>query len=311
MLKVFSCFSGIGAFEKALSNLQIPHEVVYWSEIDTYAIKAYSQIHQVPVDRNLGDICKVDETTLGDFDLMTYGFPCQDISICGNKKGIIAGETRSGLLHEVLRIAKHKTPKYLIAENVKNLMSKKFKHSFDALLIELDEMGYNNYHTVLNTLDFNQPIYRERVFIVSIRKDVDRHYSFPEGLTAITKLSDIIEDDVPEKYYLSEKMIQCLERHKTQQSLKGNSFGWNRITKDNAYVRSLKANYFKIQGDADFIQDEKGVRKLTPKEFWLIMGFNEDDVSRCSNISDTQLYKLIGNSIGVGVLQEILRKLLL
>ncbi len=207
-LKVLSLFSGIGSFEKALTNLGVNFELVGFSEIDKYAIESYCAIHNVDKSKNLGDVSKVDSNTIADFDLMTYGFPCQDISISGRQRGFSENsETRSSLLWEAMKIAKTKKPKYLIAENVKNLVSKKFKEDFDKWITQLDEMGYNTYYEVLNAKDFGVPQSRDRVFVVSIRKDVDDStFTFPIGNNKNTKLLDILEEEVDLKYYLSDKI---------------------------------------------------------------------------------------------------------
>ena len=111
MIKLLSLFTGIGAFEKALERLNAEYELVGFSEIDKYAIKSYCAIHNVTEDKNYGDISKIDEKSLPDFDIMTWGFPCQDISIAGKLKGIKEGKTRSGLYYEGYRILKTKKPK--------------------------------------------------------------------------------------------------------------------------------------------------------------------------------------------------------
>lgn len=130
MLKYLSLFSGIGAFEKALKRLNIPFELVGYCEIDKYASKAYSLLHNVPETMNFGDITQLDERTLPtDIDLITYGFPCQDISLAGHQKGFLnddGTQTRSGLFFDALRIIRYVQPQIAIAENVKNLISLKF-----------------------------------------------------------------------------------------------------------------------------------------------------------------------------------------
>lgn len=145
MLKVLSLFSGIGAFEKALENLKIAYTLVGYCEIDKFASKAYSLLHNVPESMNYGDITKIDETQLPkDLDLLTYGFPCQDISIAGAKKGLVDEEgkkTRSGLFFDALRIIEATKPKIAIAENVKNLTSKSMKPVFNTVLSSLEEAG--------------------------------------------------------------------------------------------------------------------------------------------------------------------------
>ena len=230
-MKVLSLFSGIGAFEKALEKLGIPFELVGYCEIDKYASKSYSAIHDVPETMNLGDITKIDETALPkDIDLITYGFPCQDISLAGKQKGLFnddGTQTRSGLFFEALRIIEETQPKIAIAENVKNLVGKKFNAQFQVVLASLEAAGYNNYWQVLNAKDYGIPQNRERVFIVSIRKDIDTgSFKFPEAFPLELRLKDMLEDEVDEKFYLSQKMIDCFNRHKERNAGNGNGFGW-------------------------------------------------------------------------------------
>lgn len=214
-IKLFSTFSGIGAFEKGLDKIGQPYELYGYSEIDKYASEAYALIHNTEEWMNFGDITKIDETIIEkDIDFFTYGFPCQDISLAGNQKGLIDEEgnkTRSGLVWDATRIIKASQPKIAIAENVKNLVGKKFKKEFEAILTELEEAGYNNYWKVLNAKEHGIAQNRERVFIVSIRKDIDTGlFEFPETEELKTRLLDYLEDEVDEKYYLSDKMIKYI-----------------------------------------------------------------------------------------------------
>ena len=214
-MKLLSLFSGIGAFEKALDRLKKQYQLVNYCEIDKYASKAYSQIHECDESLNLGDITKIDTSTLpNDIDLITYGFPCQDISLAGKQKGFEAdGErTRSGLFFEALRIIEDAKPRIAIAENVKNLTSKKFQKEFDIVLSSLEQAGYNNYWKVLNAKDYGIPQNRERVFIVSIRKDIDNGmFKFPKPFELKLRLKDMLEDEVDEKYYLGNEKIQKIK----------------------------------------------------------------------------------------------------
>ena len=230
-MKVLSLFSGIGAFEKALDNLHIPYELVGFSEIDKYAVKSYCAIHGVDESMNLGDITKVDTSKLpNDIDLITYGFPCQDISIAGKQKGLIdedGTKTRSGLFFEALRIIEETKPKVAIAENVKNLVGKKFNAQFQVVLSSLESAGYNNYFKVLNAKDYGVPQNRERVFIVSIRKDIDRGlFQFPVPIALDKRLKDVLEEVVDEKYYLSDKMLAGFMKHNDNHNAKGTGFLW-------------------------------------------------------------------------------------
>lgn len=215
-MKVLSLFSGIGAFEKALDRLGIDYELVGFSEIDKYAVKSYCAIHGVDESMNLGDITKIDENALPkNIDLITYGFPCQDISLAGKQKGLFnedGTQTRSGLFFEALRIIEATKPRVAIAENVKNLTSKKFKEQFEIVLNSLEEAGYNNYWKVLNAKDYGIPQNRERVFIVSIRKDIDSGtFDFPEGFPLQLRLKDLLEDEVDEKFYLSDIQVNSIK----------------------------------------------------------------------------------------------------
>lgn len=214
MLNVLSLFSGIGAFEKALKNLNIPYNLLAYCEIDKHASKSYSIIHDVPESMNLHDVTKVDMLDIEDrVDLITYGFPCQDISNAGKQKGFTDenGErTRSGLFFEALRIIEDYRPKFAIAENVKALTSKKFTEEFKTVLESLEDAGYNNYWQVLNAKDYGIPQNRERVFIISIRKDIDNGFTFPEPIPLELRLKDILEETVDEKFYLSDDTLQKL-----------------------------------------------------------------------------------------------------
>ncbi len=160
------------------------------------------------LSRNLGDISKLEHLDYADF--WTYSFPCTDISVAGKQEGIKQGQTRSGLLYEVQRLLERANkmlalPKYLMLENVKNLVGKKFKPQFDEWVAWLNELGYNTYWKVLNAKDYGVPQNRERVFAISIRKDIDNgKFEFPQPFDNGVRLKDVLEDNVDEKYYLSE-----------------------------------------------------------------------------------------------------------
>ena len=215
VLTVNELFSGIGAQRKALERLGVAHEIIGISEIDKYAIQSYEAIFGKTF--NYGDICTTPRLEYA--DLWTYSFPCQDISVAGNQKGI-SQETRSGLLYQVqrlLEVAKeeNKLPKYLLLENVKNLGGKKFKSQFDDWLFYLEELGYNTYWQVLNAKHYGIPQNRERVFAISIRKDLNEAYEFPKAEELTLRLKDILEDEVEEKYYLQKEKTENLFKNNT------------------------------------------------------------------------------------------------
>lgn len=197
------------------------------------------------LSKNLGDISKLEYLEYADF--WTYSFPCTDISVSGKQKGIIMGKTRSGLLYEVQRLLEKARetstlPKYLMLENVKNLVGKKFKPQFDEWLAWLDELGYNTYYKVLNAKDYGVPQNRERVFAISIRKDIDNgKFEFPQPFDNGVRLKDILEDNVDEKYYLTNTMIRGFIKHNESHTAKGTGFIWK--PRDvNGIASTLRAN---------------------------------------------------------------------
>ena len=217
MLKYLSLFSGIGAPEKALKNLGIEYELIGFSEIDKYAIKSYCAIHNVSEELNLGDITKIDIKSLPkDIDFITHGSPCTDLSLAGKEAGADKGSgTRSSLMWNSVEIFKHCKPKIILWENVKNLLSKKHKHNFDAYIEDLNNLGYTSYYKVLNAKDFGIPQNRERVFTISIRNDINKEFKFPEPFDNGIRLKDLLEKEVDEKYYINtEKANKLIEEFK-------------------------------------------------------------------------------------------------
>ena len=216
-MKYLSLFSGIGSPESALENLGIKFELFGFSEIDKYAVKSYCAVHGVDESLNLGDITKIDVESLPlDIDLITHGSPCQDFSVAGNGKGGDLGSgTRSSLMWNTVAICEHCQPKFVIWENVKNVLSKKHRHNFDKYLEEMDRIGYNNFYQILNAKDYGVPQNRERIFVVSIRKDLNKDFEFPKGFDNGIRLKDILEDKVDEKYYINtEKAERLISEYK-------------------------------------------------------------------------------------------------
>jgi len=325
MLKVLSLFSGIGAFEKALTRLDIDYEVVNYCEIDKYASWAYSVIHNIPEDKNLWDVRKVDTNKLPrDIDLMTWGFPCQDISVAGKQLGINKN-TRSGLYYEGLRILKAVKPKYSIIENVKNLTSKKFRNTFNQILNDLDGAGYNNYWEILNAKDYGIPQSRERVFIISIRKDIDDgNFKFPEPFDNGLRLKDLLENEVDEKYYINQEKVEKLIAKDNHRSRTGIiQLGFINKNKQGTGVYDINGMAITLTARCGNLGRTTGlyvvnyrIRRLTPLECWRLMGFDDEDYWKARKAleqrfykgkdkSDSQMYKMAGNSIVVNVLEEI------
>ncbi len=215
-LRVFTAFSGYDSQCLALERLKqnfpdFDYELVGWSEIDKYAIQAHNALFPQWADRNYGDISKIDWNEVPDFDLFSYSSPCQDFSNAGLQRGGEEGSgTRSSLLWECRKAILIKRPKYLLLENVKALVSKKFLPLFGKWVSFLETYGYYCTHQVLNAKDYGVPQNRERVFLWSVRRDVldpTPRYSFPKPFPLERRLKDVLEEQVDEKYYLSDKTV--------------------------------------------------------------------------------------------------------
>lgn len=210
------------------------YKLVNFCEFDRFAAESYCAVHGADKNDNLGDINNVDETKINPFNFVCFGSPCQDLSVAGAQKGAIwtcknckteynpltvhfshrntcpvcnsdnIEKTRSSLLVEALRIIRHNKPDWGIYENVKNLVGKKFKATFQMFLDELDEYGYTCHYKVLNAKDYGVPQNRERVYLIFIKKELDNgKFKFPEPFDNGLRLRDILEDEVDEKFYVN------------------------------------------------------------------------------------------------------------
>lgn len=386
MIKVLELFSGIGACSEALTNLGIEHEIADAVEIDKYAIQAFNAIHGTDFEPQ--DICKWDKDI--DVDLVMHGSPCQDFSIAGKQAGGDKDSgTRSSLMYETIRIVAKLKPKYVIWENVKNLLSKKHRHNFDAYIETMANLGYKSFYQVLNAKDYGIPQQRERVFTVSIL-DPEATYVFPETIPLEKRLKDLLEEEVQDKFYLTDEQTKklrestfnqqrarenapdaivptlCARDYKDPQCVRLGGLYDSEQTKHQAgsiydpegvcatlstmqggnqepivAIRTATKQGYDLATDGDGIDlaypesntrrgrvghgvsktlptsDSQGVldgtriRKLTPKECWRLMGFKDASFERAmsSGISNSQLYKMAGNSIVVNVLESILGRL--
>lgn len=327
-------------------------ELINFCEFDKYAIKSYCAIHKTDESLNLGDITKIDENNIEDFTMMCGGSPCQDFSVCGKQEGAVwtcndcghkynpleahyinrdkcpicgsynIEKTRSSLLVEWLRILKAKNPKFAIYENVKNIIGKQFKSTFDLFISELNDYGYNTYYKVLNAKEYGIPQGRERVYLIIIRKDLDNgKFNFPIGFDNGKRIKDILENDVDEKYYLTKIQIENIYNWKANQR------PFTRILGENSFCPTITArgcgeyhsgmiiysdllsnntNCETVENPTEYIMSLHP-RVLTEKESFRLIGFTDEDYQNCvnSNIPKRQLYKVAGNSIVEDVLYYI------
>ena len=206
-IRIMECFGGIGACSKALERLHIPYEIADYVEIDKYAVKSFNAMHGTNFEPQ--DICKWDKDI--QVDLIMHGSPYQDFSLAGKQAGGDKDSgTRSSLMYETLRIVNKLKPKYVIWENVKNVISKKHIHNFNNYIEEMSRGGYTSYYQVLNAKDYGIPQNRERVFTISIRNDIGKRFVFPEKQELKLKLKDFLENNVDPKFYLSDAMIKYI-----------------------------------------------------------------------------------------------------
>ena len=294
-LRILELFGGIGACSKALERLGIDYEIADYVEIDKYAVKSFNAIHNTNFEPQ--DICKWDKDIK--VDLISHGSPCQDFSLAGKQVGGNKDSgTRSSLMYETIRIVEKLKPKYVIWENVKNLLSKKHRHNFDAYLETMESLGYTNYYQVLNAKDYGIPQNRERVFTVSIRNDINTLFEFPSKQKLNTNWFDFVGDC----------SIEYVKANKTPSRDKMREKCKNITKQQYCNTITLKQDRYPNAGIIDF---DGYYRFLTPMEQWLLMGFDKEDYLKSKNVQkgNLQLQKQVGNSICVPVLEAILKEL--
>ncbi len=352
-VKVGTFFSGIGSPEMAFKRLKKNgiiknYENVFFSEIDKYSIKSYCSIHNKSPDDNLGDITKINGYTLPYCDIWIGGFPCQDISMAGIRRGFdFDSNTRSSLGWQMIRLLHEikNRPKVVIFENVAAITQQKFEKTLTLFKNELENLGYSLYDSVLCALDYGLPQNRNRYFLVAIKGKY--LYQFPQRQKLKLRLKDLIDKQAAEKLILSEKVYFDLEKFVKSKDYTKNKLvcknlkdrrkkyiinlcrfieGKNYCGRDtscryiqstrlwsmNGYAPTLTARSTEDMCKMIIYQDNCFfVRRISPLESWRIMGFDDQDFYKAknSNVSNRQLYKQAGNSIAVNVIYYILKNL--
>lgn len=292
-LKFIDLFAGIGGirlgFEEHFGNC------VFSSEWDKFAQLTYKEnFKHTPT----GDITKIHETMIPEFDILLAGFPCQPFSNAGLKKGF--EDSRGTLFFDVARIVNHHKPKVIFLENVKGFKSHNKGQTFATVKRILEEMGYKIYSQVLNARDFGVPQNRERIYIIGFLDDVD--FKFPEPLNKTVKVGNILDKKIDDKYTISDKLWAGHQRRKIEHKQKGNGFGYSMFNEDSDYTSTISARYYKDGSEILIEQKDKNPRKLTPREAARLQGFPE---TFKIPVSDNQAYKQFGNSVCVPVINAI------
>lgn len=384
-LRLIELFAGIGAQAKALENLGVNFEHYRIFEFDKYAVASYNAVHGTEFETS--DITKIHADDLGIVEtdkyeyIMTYSFPCTDLSTAGKQKGMSRDSgTRSGLLWEVERLLKEtkELPQILLMENVPGVLSEKNKKDFLEWCGFLESLGYTSKYKILNAKDYGIPQNRDRVFMISWLGEY--YYNFPDKKPLSLMLKDFLERSVDKKYYLSEKAIKGFFKHTKESIEKKNGFRFDptngkgiakavlskagsrpcdnyiALDEQNGYIRKdgtigalttdgsspkhnnriiekvrvfqyahgylpageIDGNIFPTvrtsntdrYNNAIQVNGDTRIRKLTPKECWRLMGFDDESFFKAEKVvSNSQLYKQAGNSIVVNVLMAIFEKL--
>lgn len=317
-------------------------QLIKFAEIDKPAIKSYCAVHNVDAGLNLGDVSQIDTKTLPDFTMLCGGTPCQSFSVAGKQHGVVwtcnachyaynpleahymkrttcpksgsknITKTRSSLLIDYLRVLHDKRPKFAVYENVKNVVSARFRPTFELFLKELHSYGYNVYYKVLNAKDYGVPQNRERLYMFIVDKSIDNgQFSFPKAFNTGVRLKDVIDNKVEDKFYLNDAVLTKLKPllnstqldNKTATAIVQNPHGFNNgtVVED---CTTITAHTWECN---NFLLNNAELRKLTPRECWRLMGFADElfDKAKQAGVSDTQLYKQAGNSIVTDVLYHI------
>lgn len=309
-IKVFDSFAGYGGAHFGFKRAGIPHEVVGFSEIDTYADYIYKLNHgEIP---NFGDITKISPDSLPDFDVFTGGFPCQPFSQAGTRLGEL--DTRGTLFHDIIRICSIKKPKVILLENVKGLTTKKHKHTFDKIISELKSIGYNVDYKVLNSKDFGVPQNRERLWIIGSKNKFPKGWELsPEKVDLKLKFKDLLDKRVPEKYYLNKNQIVRLqelikENYEVSEPLCLDIYN-KKIKRDGISITITEPHHNSLRVVEPPVDGELVIRKLTPHETFRFMGFTDGEI-KFGNLSDSQIYKRAGNGWDINVASKIIKNMI-
>lgn len=296
--KFIDLFAGVGGIRIPFEELG--GDCVFSSEWDKFSQQTYeANFGEIPH----GDITEIDAKDIPKHDLLVGGFPCQAFSQAGLKKGF--KDTRGTMFFEIARILDHHKPKAILLENVKGLRGHDKGNTFKTIISILNELGYQTLEsTVLNAKHFGLPQNRERIFIVGYKKHVN--FQFPQPPMIDTRLGDILDKKIPDKYTISDRLWEGAQRRKEKYKEKGYGFGYSLFNKESKYTSTISARYYKDGAEIWVDQGKKNPRKLTPNEARKLQGFPEGFIIP---VSDGQAYKQFGNAVPVPVIRAIAERM--
>jgi len=345
-IRCIDLFAGIGGIRKGFerANSSGVTETVFVSEYDKFAATTYAANFSTPAEKIegldellmpvggaaiYGDLTKVPDDALRKmpgFDICLAGFPCQAFSLAGKRLGFnddYKGMSRGTLFRELIRICEINRPKVVFCENVKGLLHHDGGKTFEVIRGAFEQIGYTMYFDVLSSSNFGVPQTRERLYMVAFRNEIaPSEFIFPHGEPTQLRIKDIVEEEpVGSRYYLSEKYLNTLIEHKKRHQSKGNGFGYQvrsyedyagtltcggmgreRNLIEDSRPRSLKPTTG-IHGPIN----DKNIRKMTPREWARLQGFEDSFVLP---VADTHLYKQLGNTVTINVIEAIASEIL-
>lgn len=304
--KAIDLFAGTGAFSYVLHETNVV-ETVFANDFDISSKKMY----ELNLDTKLccEDLEKIQVKDIPEHDLICAGISCQPFSIAGNKKGF--DDDRANVFWKMIEIIKHHKPKTVLIENVKNLKSHNKGDTLKTILNTINDLGYYSKYAILNTCKITSiPQNRERIFIISfLNKSHHDQFNFDFPQLTTDDIQDYLENEVDDKYYYAEnsKVIHGIDKH-----VKDNfAYQYRRYyVRENksSVVPTLTANMGTGGHNVPLIKDDKGIRKLTPRECFNLQGFPHD--YKLPGIADSKLYKLAGNAVTIPVIKLIITKIL-
>lgn len=300
MMKFIDFFAGIGGFHSGLEKAGM--ECIGWCEFDKFAQKSYRAMYDTEGLWFGDNVTKVKGSELPKANLWTFGFPCQDVSIAGKKKGLKEG-TRSGLFYEMMRLldeCEENKPDWIMCENVKNLLSIDNGIGFLEVVGEMAERGYSVEWKVYNSKDYGVPQNRERVYIVGHYRDSSRQPLLPIRRESAATLRQVVGGRQGERVY---------DGNKISRTLIGQGGGLGAKTGLYTFVdinnKGLPNRPAECSGVLE-LNEPIRIRRLTPRECFRLQGFTDEQFDRASSVnSETQLYKQAGNAVTVNVVEEI------
>ena len=320
-MRLIELFSGYGSQALALKYLNIPFEHYLACEIDKHAIQSYNDIHNTNFEPS--DITKLESLNIVDTNkynyILTYSYPCQDLSTAGKQKGMEEGSgTRSSLLWEVKRLLNEckELPQVLLMENVPQVLKAK---GWNEWYNFLESKGYKNYCEILNAKDYGVAQKRKRCFMISILGSYK--YEFPKPVALEKTINDYLESNVDKRYYLNERNKDYIldtkgVRGGIQRSIVNPNIAKTISCRGACDQRANITNFVILNSEREMrisecIQHKEDliIRKLTPKECLRLMGVKDEDIDKMT-VSKTQKYKQAGNSIVVDVLMAIFKELI-